>query len=51
MYVRGGSQLLIQVPEAQCNVVVEPGVYAEMSPASGQPNCRPPALHRGETLQ
>lgn len=51
MYVRGGAQLLIQMPEVECDVVVEAGVYAEVSPASGQPACPASTLHSGETLQ
>jgi len=39
------------MPEAKCNVVVEPGVYADMSPMSEQPACPPPAQQRAETLQ
>lgn len=49
MYVRGGSQLPIQMPAAECNIAVEPEVYAEISPAS--PACPPPALRRGETFK
>lgn len=51
MYVRGGSHLPIQMPAAECNIAVEPEVYAEMSPASQQSACPPPALQRGETFK
>lgn len=51
MYVRRGSQLPVQMPEAECSVAVDPEDYAEMSSTSGQPACPSPVLQRGDSLQ
>lgn len=51
VYLGGGSQFLMQMPGAECNVAVEPGFCAEMSSASQKPSCPPPVLKKDETLQ